>query len=68
MKALAEKIISGVGGQENIISLMHCATRSAAGFNLVTPILIINSDDYIDVLVLEKEQVLSGSDLLSIIK
>ncbi|MDG1640439.1 PTS beta-glucoside transporter subunit IIABC [Klebsiella huaxiensis] len=41
---------------------------SAAGFNLVTPILIINSDDYMDVLVLGKEQVLSGSELLSIIK
>ena len=27
MKALAEKIIAGVGGRENIISLMHCATR-----------------------------------------
>lgn len=27
MKALAEKIIAGVGGRDNIISLMHCATR-----------------------------------------
>ncbi|MFA1645642.1 MAG: PTS transporter subunit EIIB, partial [Enterobacteriaceae bacterium] len=24
---LAEKIVTGVGGKENILSLLHCATR-----------------------------------------
>ncbi|WP_186796046.1 PTS transporter subunit EIIB, partial [Salmonella enterica] len=27
MTELAKKIVAGVGGAENIISLMHCATR-----------------------------------------
>ena len=27
MTELAQKIVAGVGGRDNIISLMHCATR-----------------------------------------
>ncbi|WP_139538492.1 PTS beta-glucoside transporter subunit IIABC [Klebsiella spallanzanii] len=41
---------------------------SSAGFNLTTPILINNSDDFIDVFTLGKGTVLYGSDLLSVVK
>lgn len=41
---------------------------SSAGFNLTTPILINNSDDFIDVFTLGKGTVLYGSELLSVIK
>lgn len=41
---------------------------SSAGFNLTAPILINNSDDFIDVFTLGKGTVLYGSDLLSVVK
>lgn len=39
----------------------------AAGYSLVTPIIITNTDDYLDVISLAKEQVETGDELLTLL-
>lgn len=52
----------------DILLTFDIATISAAGFDLTTPILISNSDDYTDVLVLKTEIVNIQEPLLSVIQ
>lgn len=40
----------------------------AAGYDLTTPVIISNSDDYLDVLVFDIEMVEEGQPLLTVIK
>ncbi|WP_242600748.1 hypothetical protein, partial [Erwinia billingiae] len=39
----------------------------AAGYDLTTPVLVSNSDDYIDVLILSDGAVSAGAPLLTIL-
>jgi len=40
----------------------------AAGFDLTTPVLVSNSDDFVDVLTLSRTAVSEGAPLLAVLK